>query len=98
MGKLPIYLTLELGLKGNKNICKVTVYSNFVVFLWGKKAPKHCPKCRSVLCGRWEVTCAHSENILGLGESQEGLPATGLQPHSSETTEVVAVTDFPDDN
>lgn len=44
------------------------------------------------------MTCAHSENILGLEESQEGLPATGLQPHSSETTEVVAVTDFPDDN
>lgn len=37
MGKLPIYLTLEMGLKGNKNICKVTVYSNFVVFLWEKK-------------------------------------------------------------
>lgn len=35
-GRLLIYLMLELGLKEN-NICKVTVYSNFVVFLREKK-------------------------------------------------------------
>ena len=32
-GRLPMCLPLELGLKGNKNICKGGVHSNFVVFL-----------------------------------------------------------------
>lgn len=46
------------------------------------------------------MTLAHSEHILGPGlrDSQEGLPAAWLQPLSSETTKVVAVTGFTDDN
>lgn len=61
--KVSRYLTLELGLEGNKDICKVAVYSNFIVFLQNK-ASQHCSKYHSTLCGRRRVTFAHSEGVF----------------------------------
>jgi hypothetical protein len=95
---------LELGLRGNKYICKVAVYSHFVGLLQNKTR-KHCSKFKSASNARGEVAlCPFRKPFQpGLGESQEvgGTPsgwACSLQPHSSETSEVVAVKDFTDDN
>lgn len=89
---------LELGLKGKRNICKLAVYSNFVVFLQ-REAPKHCPKCICALGGKRGGGCLWpTRNRPGLRGSQEGPQVAGLEPHSSETAEVVAVKGSTDDS
>lgn len=62
---------VELGLKGNRNMYKVAVYSSFVVIL-PHEAPKHCPECSSALGGRWGCLSPPWKR-RGLRESQEGL-------------------------
>lgn len=88
-------MTLELRLKGKRNICKVAVYSNFVVFL-PHKSPQHGPEGSSSLDGRGYLS--PPQKRPGLRDSQEGPRLPPAAAPRVRNQEVVAVEDSTDDN
>lgn len=95
---------LELGLKGNRNICKGALLFSFrfdfcfLVFFFPKIKPLTIVASTSLLSveGREDFCPFRRHLLIWPGRDPGGAP--GCSPTSSETTEVVAVKDFTDDN